>query len=163
LDLKGIIAVDSYFGNTLRIAEAFAEQIRSEGHGVKLINLHEKLEIPGEGDFMFIGSPTRFKRMTKKAKKLVKKLDVAVWKGKPIVAFDTVSALPTDPVEREKAKKWTEDGAGPKLQRMIKARGLDAYPEVLRYDVKDMKGPLVDGSIEAAKKQAHDFLASIKR
>lgn len=161
--MKGVIAVDSYFGNTLRIAEAFADQIRSEGHEVQLINLHEKVDIPARGDFMLIGSPTRIKRMTKKAKKFVKKLDISAWKGKPVAAFDTILALPTDPEEREKARKWTEDGAGPKLQRLIMGRGLDAYPVVLRYTVKDSEGPLVDGEIENAKKQAHDFLASMKR
>jgi len=147
----------------MRIAEAFAEQIRSEGHEVKLINLHEKVEIPSGGDFILVGSPTRMARMTRRAKKFVRKLDISVWEGKPIAAFDTKSPLPTDPKELEEAKKWIVDGAGPKLQRMIKERGLNPYPEVLRYTVTNVKGPLADGSIEAAKKQAHDFIASMKR
>ena len=88
--MKGIVAYDSVHGNTKQVAEAIAEQIRSEGHQVELLSVKEGSRSAVVGDFMFIGSPTRAGRMTREAKGFVENLKSDDWKDKPIVTFDTV-------------------------------------------------------------------------
>ena len=89
--------------------------------------------------------------MTGGAKRFVKKLDREAWKGKKIVDFETINPIPDDPEKAAKAKKWVENGAGPKLKVLAEELGFSTYPMVLRVEVKDMKGPLADGGLEKAK------------
>lgn len=164
--MKGIVAYDSVYGNTKKVAETIAEQIRAEGHEAELRNVREKYPSPPQGDFMFIGSPTRMAKMTGKTKRFVKKLDVAAWKDKPIVAFDTILPMPAegaDEKEKARAQKWIVNGAAPKLRDLAKARGLNAREQVLRVTVKETKGPLVDNAIEDTKKFVHEFVTSLKK
>jgi flavodoxin len=49
--MNGLIACDSYFGNTLQVAEALAEELRAAGHDVEVVNLHsQKLDGPLDAD-----------------------------------------------------------------------------------------------------------------
>jgi menaquinone-dependent protoporphyrinogen IX oxidase len=44
--MNGLIACDSYFGNTLQVAEALAQELRAAGHDVEVVNLHsQKLDV----------------------------------------------------------------------------------------------------------------------
>ena len=68
--MNGFIACDSYFGNTLRVAEALAEELRAAGHDVTVVNLHaHKLDLgkppAANADFFGIGGPTRMARMSR--------------------------------------------------------------------------------------------------
>jgi flavodoxin len=160
--MKGVVVYDSVYGNTKMVAEAIAEQIRAEGHEAELVGLREGGKKEVSGDFLFIGSPTRMGKMTRRSSKFVKKMDHEMWKGKPIVAFDTILTLPEDEEERKKALKWTEYGAAPRLHDLAKERGLNARDPVLRVHVSGMKGPLVPTALEEAKKYTHDFLGTLK-
>ncbi len=82
--MKGIVVYDSYYGNTKRVAEAIAEQIKSEGHEAELRSVREDYPSPPQGDFMFVGSPNRMGGVTGRTKRYVKRLDRAVWKDKPV-------------------------------------------------------------------------------
>ncbi len=164
--MKGLVVFDSVHGNTKQVAEAIAEQIRADGHGAEVRNLRAKQAVPSEGDFLFVGSPTRMSKMTGKAKKFVKKLDVEVWRGKPIVAFDTILPMPTEGAsdkEKRDAEKYIVYGAAPRMRDLMKARGLSPREEVLRLTVTGMKGPLASGALELAKKYTHDFVLSLKK
>lgn len=159
--MKGIVAYDSYYGNTKLVAEALVEQVRAEGHEAELRSVKEDYPSPPQGDFLFVGSPNRMGRASGATKRFVKKLDRESWKDKPIAVFTTVALLPkADATEKQKksAEKWTLRAA-PKLRDMARARGLNAVDKVLHVEVKDAKGPLVDNGIEQTKAFAHDFLA----
>jgi flavodoxin len=157
--MKAVVAYDSVYGNTKLVAEAVAEQIRSEGHEVELISVKDEGGRVTAGDFMFVGSPTRMGRMTKNTKRFLEGLDVEPWKNKPIVAFDTVGPLPTD---EEKRKKWLsriDKGAAYGIQELVKARGLNAHPDVLHIAVTSFKGPLASDGLSIAKDFAHRFMS----
>ena len=156
--MKGIVVFDSVFGNTREVAEAIGEQIRDDGHEVELIYLRESQGKAITGDFIFIGSPTRIGRMTGRTKRYIKKLSPDQWKGKPVVAFDTIMPLPKDEAEKKKAAKWIEYGAAPRIHDYLKENGFDVRSPVLRVEVKDIKGPLSKGAIEKAKKYTHENL-----
>jgi len=160
--MKGVVAYDSVYGNTKQVAEAIADQIRSEGHQVDLIALSDESVRAAGGDFMFVGSPTRMGRMTKNTKGFLEGLDSESWKNKPIVAFDTVGPLSEDP---EKRKKWLsriDKGAAKGIHELITKRNLSAHPEPLHIAVTGFRGPLASDGLGIAREFAHRFLAGMK-
>ena len=161
--MKGIVVYDSYYGNTKKVAEAIADQIKFEGHEVELRSLRKRYSEPAQGNFIFVGSPTRIGKMTRRAKRFVKKMDTSVWKDKPVVAFDTIMPMPEDEKEMEKARKWIENGAAPKLSALAMERGLTTYSPPLRIEVTGMKGPLSEGAIDIAKNYTQEFLKSLRQ
>lgn len=153
--MKGVIAFDSFFGNTRSVAEAMKEEIERAGHQVVLLNLRESREVPSEGDFLMVGSPTRFAKMTRGSKRLVKKLDVESWGAKPVAVFDTFAPYQgDDPEKREKSMKWVDPGAAGLLASLAAKRGFRVRTPALRCIVKDMKGPLGEGELDRAREYA---------
>ena len=158
----GLVVFDSVHGNTKAVAEAIAEQIKSDGHQTRVVNSSSDPSKPMEGDFMFIGSPTRFGTMTGHTKKFIKKLDLAVWGNKPICSFDSYGPVDEDKLAESKtSEKWIASGAAMKIHDMLKERGFNARLPVLRLAVTGMKGPLASGQIDEAKKYVHEFILSL--
>jgi flavodoxin len=155
--MRAYIAVDSYYGCTRAVANAVAEELTAQGLETIVVFLKNKPWPAVEGDVLFIGSPTRWGNMTRRAKKFVAKLNVDEWKGKPVFTFDTVAQAPTDPARRAKAQKWTAHGAAHKLKEMLEFKGIAVRPEMLRADVVGLKGPLAADALDKAKAFARDL------
>ena len=163
--MRIVVAYDTYYGNTKQVAEAIAEQAKSEGHEVELRDVKQAHPSPPSGDMLFIGSPVRVGRVTRSTRRFVKRLDRAAWTGKPVVVFTTTAMAPkADATEKQKqaAQKWAFDVA-PKFRDKIKARGLSALDAVLFVEVTDVKGPLVEAGLEKARQFTHEILSSVKR
>lgn len=148
--MKVIIGFDSVYGNTRKVAEMITVELIARGHEAVLVSVREKNNVEITGDLLFIGSPTRMARMTGKTKSFAKKLDDG-WKGKHIFAFDTIMAMPEDPKKMEKAKRWTENGAAPKLANLLRKKGFTVDDEMLRVTVAGLKGPLADNANDVVK------------
>jgi flavodoxin len=160
--MKGVVVYDSVYGNTKQVAEAIAEQIKSEGHEVELMNLKDERGKAFEGDFLFVGSPTRMGRMTQKTKGFLEGLDREYWKSRQIVAFDTVGPFSED---EEKRKKWfsrVTKSAATRMQELAMKRGLGAHPEVLHVAVTGFKGPLASDALDMARDFTHRFMSNVK-
>lgn len=138
-----IVAFDSIYGNTRRVAEVIAVELISRGHRATLVSVRDKVSELPEADMIFIGSPTRMGRMTGRTKRFAKHLDTVAWKGKKAAPFDTIMNAPEDPREREKARRWVDNGAAPRLKEMLDRIGLVTV-EPLRVEVLGTKGPLVE-------------------
>jgi flavodoxin len=160
--MKGVVAFDSVYGNTAKVADAIAEEIRAQGHEVEVIDLGRRIPRGVSGDFAFIGSPTRMSRMTGRVKKFVRRLDKGEWSSKPIIPFETVMTVPEDPVQKEKAAKWTTFTAAPRSKEMAEKRGLRVNDDTLRVFVTGLKGPLTADALEKAKEFTREFLAKSK-
>lgn len=158
--MKGLVAFDSYYGNTKMVAAAIAEQIKADGHEAELVNLREGIPKKYSADFMFVGSPTRIGKMTGKTKKFIKKIDRSSWGDKPIVAFDTYMKAKD---ASERMQRWTEYGAGYMIHDMLKEIGFSVRSPPLKCLVNDVKGPLADDALEEARKYAHEFVASLQK
>jgi len=161
--MNGLIACDSYFGNTLQVAESLAEELRAAGHDVTVVNLHkEKLDLrkppAADAGFLGIGGPTRMAKMSRRTRSFAKKLDAATAAGRPVFVFDTYGPLDADPAKHED-DKWFYPGGGVKLKDALTEQGVDVYPEVLRCLVTDMKGPLVTEALDLAREFARRFAA----
>jgi len=165
IELKGIVAYDTYYGNTKLVAEAVLEQIKADGHEGELRNVRERYPAPPQGDFLFVGSPVRMGSVTRNTKRFVKNLDEAVWKDKPTAVYTTTGLMPrkfSDEKAKKTAEKWIL-GAGIKLRDLAKARGLNTADKLLYVEVKDSKGPLVDTGIEKTKQYTREFLQTLKK
>jgi flavodoxin len=161
--MNGLIACDSYFGNTLQVAEALAEELRAAGHDVTVVNLHvEKLDArkppAADAGFLGIGGPTRMAKMSRRTRSFAKKLDAAALAGRPVFVFDTYGPLDADPADHAD-DKWFYPGGGAKLRDALTEQGVDVYPEVLRCLVTSMKGPLVTEALDSAREFARRFAA----
>ena len=159
--MNGLIACDSYYGNTLEVAEALAKELRAAGHDVTVVNLHaQKLDprkAPAAGaGFLGIGGPTRMKNMSRRTRSFVKKLDAAAFSGTPVFLFDTWGPLDPDPAKNENSE-WLFPGGGAKERDGLAGRGFAVYPEVLRCLVTGMKGPLADDALVSARQFARRF------
>jgi flavodoxin len=160
--MKGIVAFDSIYGNTKKVAEAIAEEIRTQGHEVELIDLGQKIPRGALADFAFIGSPTRMSRMTGRTKKFIKRLNKKEWSTKTIVPFETVMTVPDDPEQKAKAAKWTTFTAAPRMKELGVKRGLKMSDDALRVLVTGLKGPLAADSLDQARDFTRRFLANLK-
>lgn len=157
------MAYDSVHGSTKQVAEAIAAQLTSEGHEARLVFVREQVVGHQEGDFMFIGSPTRGGKMTKQAKEFIESLDAGYWKGKKVVTFDTVGPLPKDPQKHKKVMESFTDlprSAASKMKELCQARGL-TVSMTMHFAVVGMWGPLAPDAPEVAREQTHHFLAEL--
>jgi flavodoxin len=160
--MKGVVVYDTYYGNTKIVADAIADQLKSEGHVAELRSVRENYPAPPQGDIMFIGTPTRFGSATRRVKKYVEKLDIGVWKDRHIVVFTTILVLPPNATDKQKESRDKYDlAAGRKLRDLAKSRGLNAVEEHLWVEVKGMKGPLVEAGVEKTKQFTHDTLLGV--
>lgn len=161
-NMKGVIAFDSYYGNTRAVAESMKGAVERAGHQAVLLNLRTSREIPSQGDFLMVGSPTRFGKMTRPSKRLVRKLDAKAWASKPVAVFDTYSPYRgDDPKKKESSVKWVEPGAAGLLASLAEKKGLRVRSPPLRCSVKDMKGPLDEGELDKAREYARQFASSL--
>ncbi|MCG7844509.1 MAG: hypothetical protein MIO90_03660 [Methanomassiliicoccales archaeon] len=160
--MKCMVVYDSVYGNTKQVAEAIAEQINADGNEAVLVSLRENAKPALDGDVMFLGSPTRYFKMTPAAKDLVKSMKALGWKDQPIIMFDTMMGVPGDMAERNMGK-WAVKGAAPKLRDLAKSEGLKVQEAVLHIGVTGLKGPLTATGKEEAKRFTQQVIATMKK
>jgi flavodoxin len=162
LAVKALVLFRSHFGNTKQVAETIASQVKAMGHEVVIQDLRQKLPDLESFDFVLIGAPTRFGRVTRKAVGVLKQLRKKGFAEKPIAIFDTYGPVPTKPEELEKSKKWLYPGAAGMMQRVAKEQGLNVYAETLRCEVLGgMKGPLAEHQLEKVASFTMEFVSKI--
>ena len=156
--MKGLILYRSFFGNTREVAEHMAKTAATLGHEVAAVDLQEKLPDFLAFDFVIVGAPTRMAGVTGKATGALKQLHKKGFK-KPVAIFDLYGPIPSDPMEYEKGKHWLYPGAIGKMLNEAKKQDLNLYPETLRIEVKELKGPLVAGELDKAAAWVRGFIA----
>ncbi len=107
-----LVMYDTFYGNTERVAQTVAEEIRQRGHEVQCRNQSES----GEEDFMGIrlwvlGSPTRWGRPTFRFKTLLRNAVKEAGKDHDFVVFDT-------------RFEEVHSGAADRLHRLLTKEGL---------------------------------------
>ncbi len=142
--MRFIIAFDTMYGNTRKVAEYVASELIKHGHETELVDLKRQTR-EVEGDVLLLGSPTRMGKMSRRAARFAKKIDHEVWKDRPMAVFDTILELPQDQEGRAKVMRWTENGAAIRLRELLRSRGFKVHDEVLRVAVIGRKGPLTMG------------------
>jgi menaquinone-dependent protoporphyrinogen IX oxidase len=163
--MKAVVVYDTYYGNTKLVAEAIADELKTEGHEVELRDVKQDYPAAPQGEVMFVGSPIRMGSVTGRVKRYVKRLDKNAWKDKPIAVFTTVASAPKEPLtdkQRKSYDKWALN-AGRKLRDLAKAKGLSALDNYLWVEVRTEKGPLVETGVEKTKQFTREMLQSLKK
>ncbi len=158
--MKGLILYRSYYGNTKKVAEAIAGQIRTSGHEPIVQDLRIKLPDLNGIDFIIIGAPTRIAGVTSKAKGVLKRLKKR-FAGKPVAVFDLMGPIPENSEEEEKINKWLYPGAAGIMHKIAEKYGLNVYEKTLRCRVKGMQGPLAENELEKAISFTQEFMSYI--
>jgi flavodoxin len=162
--MNGVIVCDSYYGNSLQVAEALGEEFRVLGHDVTVVNLHKQRLDPRKppvagADFLAVGGPTRIKNMSRRARSFANKLDPAKLGDIRILCFDTWGPLDKDPAKNGEDNQWLFPGGGAKTRDELAGAGFAVYPSVLRCLVTGMKGPLAEDALDSARRFARQFAA----
>ena len=161
--MKVLILYRSFFGNTKQVADAIAHEIRTSGHETTIQDVRQTLPDLRGVDSIVVGSPTRIARANRKAINVLKRLKKKGFSDKPVAIFDTYGPLPKTPEELEKGKKWIYPGAAGIMEKVAKERGLNVFPETLRCEVKELKGPLADNALEKAVTFTRVFLSTLAK
>ncbi|OGS42236.1 MAG: hypothetical protein A3K67_02575 [Euryarchaeota archaeon RBG_16_62_10] len=154
-EMKVLVAYHSLYGNTRLVAEAIGDQVKREGHEVKVQSVMDGLPGTLDYDVMFVGSPTRIAKATGPVKRFVKNLAKSSWGNKPVVFFDTIL-----PGVLEKTGRWSGT-ASQKLSELASERGLSPHATVIHSTVIDVKGPLENDALDKAKASAHEILVAL--
>ena len=161
--MKALVLFRSHYGNTKQIAEGIAKELGAQGAETIVADLRRRLPDLGDIDMILLGAPTRMARVTRKALRALKRLRKKGYTEKPVAIFDTYGPVPTDPEKLEKGKKWLAPGAAGIMHLTAETMGLNVYPETLRCEVREMKGPLADNELEKAASFARAFLSTIRK
>ena len=158
--MRFLLLYRSYYGNTRSAAEAMAGRLHALGHPANVQDVRQPLPALAGVDRVLIGAPTRFARVSFKAKSALRTLRRRGFGDRLVATFDTYGPLPTTPEEAEESRKWLEPGAAVILHREAGRLGLKVFAESLRCAVKEYKGPLADGELEKAAAFAQRFAAA---
>jgi menaquinone-dependent protoporphyrinogen IX oxidase len=160
LKMKGIVAYDTSYGNTKKIAETIAETLKESGIEVDLLDVKDvkKLSAKDYG-FLVLGSPTRFGTMSFAIKFFLGKVKSEQWMNKPFAAFDTENPENIEKARAEK-KEWS---AAEKIAAKLKDKKMNQLLPVLKALVLDQKGPLIEGEIERTKDYAKELAIKLKK
>ncbi|MHA1904376.1 MAG: flavodoxin family protein [Candidatus Thorarchaeota archaeon] len=135
---KVLVAYDTKYGNTKRVAELIAEGLReTESMDVTLFDIkHEDLESALEFEAILVGAPNHVGRPTRTFNKFIDQLAKKDHQAKQMAAFDTYMGG-----DFEKAMKKMEKRAREKLPSVsILSPGLSIR-------VTGMKGPIDDSEL----------------
>ncbi len=164
--MKGIVAYDSVNGNTKQVAEAIAEEMKAGGLDADVLSVKERAPSDVNGDVLFIGSPTRGGKMTKATKSFVEGLSVEQWKGRVVIAFDTVGPLSKDVEKRNVWLGRIDEGsknAAATIRAAGEARGINFHPRLLHFAVVGMWGPLAPDALDLAREATRKVMGELRR
>lgn len=151
--VKVLIAYDTKYGNTQRVAELIADGLKAAGaetvvENMKTVNFDEASGF----DAILMGSPNHIGRPTRTFKKFVGNLQKAALKAKFLAAFDTYIGQKDDQEviqpgggEFQKALRKMENYLKEKLPH------LKLITPGLSIAVGGMKGPIIDADLPNCK------------
>lgn len=140
--MNALVVYDSYFINTLKIAEVVAESLESQGNTVRLERIYQLDFSNLEGiDLIVVGAPTHNRSMPRPVKSVLKRLPKDTLVNIKTATFDT----------RYKMSPRMSGSAAVDIEKMLKKLGgeIQAPPE--SFFVEDRRGPLFEGELERAK------------
>jgi flavodoxin len=147
--MKIVVAFDSYFGNTQKIAEAVAGGFAPH-HSVEVVRVSECKPEQLQGvELLVVGSPTRAFSASEATKAFLKGLPGGALRGVKVAAFDTRMDVTKAPGILRFLAGIFGFAAAPIAAR-LKQKGGTLAGEPAGFMVKDTEGPLEDGELDRA-------------
>lgn len=138
---KVIVAYDSRYGNTEKIAKALAKGIKRQEIAVDSININQiKMDKIADYDFLMIGGPTHMLGISKPMKIFLERLNTVSVSGKGGFAFDTRNPSRFNRFDLNSAAKKIE-----KKMKKMKIKIMKRHESAL---VEGREGPLKQGTQE---------------
>jgi hypothetical protein len=157
---NALVMYRSFYGNTKRVAETIAARLEELGWHSEVRDVRQGVPDLAATNLVFIGAPTRMKRVGWRPLGVIREIARKGFKGKTLAIFDTCGVIPTTPEELAASAEWLIPGAAGIMHKAAVDRGLDVYAETLRCEVHGMKGPLAENALEKARAFAGSVVAA---
>lgn len=141
-----LVAYDSAYGNTAKIAHAIGEGLSGIAE-VRQIRELDPQQLPAF-DLLIIGCPTQGGRPTAAMTAWIDRLPAEVMAGKKVATFDT--RLTGEKSAFLRFLMTTIGYAAPRLERVLRTKGVDIVGGPEGFIVTGREGPLRAGEIERA-------------
>jgi flavodoxin len=142
---KGIVAYDSNFGNTERIAWALARGLEEKGAWVDCLRIDEvDVEMLAGYDFIAVGGPTHMIRTSKPMKEFLERLRTVDLSGLKGFSFDTRNESRMN----NRSLLLLENSAARVIEGVLKSRKVEIVMPRRSALVEGREGPLYDGMEE---------------
>ncbi|MFX1300040.1 MAG: flavodoxin family protein [Promethearchaeota archaeon] len=161
--VKVLIAYDTKYGNTQRVAELIADGLKAAGAEAVVENMKKvKVEEVAGFDAILMGSPNHMGRPTRTFKKFVGKLQKANMKDKTLAAFDTY-------VGQKDEQEIIHPGGGEfqkalrRMEEQLEAKfpNLKLIAPGLSIAVGGMKGPILDADLPNCRAFGQKIVAQL--
>ncbi len=139
--MNTLVAYDSQFGNTERIAQAIADALRAFGPA-RAVRVDPARPLDFQGvDLLILGCPTQGFRPTLAMQSFLGNITPQQLGGLAVACLDT----------RFRGGLW-KSSAAPRMARQLRSLGVEPIVPPESFFVKAMKkeGPLLDGEMERA-------------
>jgi flavodoxin len=136
--MRVLVVYDSKFGNTEKLAQAIAEQLRQRGHVMVTTADRPQRHTLEEVDLLVVGGPTQGHGSSPAMRGWLKGLQSG--HGLPAAAFDTRLAKP----------RWLTGSAAKVIAGRLGGLGFDLVADPESFFVGHSEGPLLDGELERA-------------
>ena len=137
--MKFIVIYDSNFGNTEKVAEAVAKELKADLFSIKKANAN--LET---AELIVVGSPINAWNPTQSMKDFLK--EVKLRAGVKAAAFDT------------RFNVFYSGNAAKKIASQLEKKGAVIITKPIGFYVKGQNGPLTEGELERAKQWAQSLI-----
>ncbi len=147
--MKALVCYESKYGNTERLAESIADEMRKLGGLEVTTAAMKKVDVPelAAYDVILLGGPTHFGGPTRRVTKFIEALGQGHVTGKSVAVFDTYLGE-----DFEKSVKRMEE------QIRTTAPGLRILAPGLSIRVEGMKGPIAQGELVKCKDFARQLV-----
>src|SRR5689334_20674768 len=146
-----LVLVDSEFGNTYRLAETIAGELRSAGL-VDVINVRapaSESQLPTDLDMVIVGGPTQIHGVSRPLSEYLEALPPRIFANLACASFDT----------RVRGWPLLTGAASGGISKRLKKLGAHMITPPESFLVMGKEGPLVDGEMERAHVWAQHLVA----
>lgn len=137
-----LVVYDSFYGNTLRVAELYQQEFAGKGISVEVKHVSKiEPEDINNRKLLIFGSPTRAFRETPDIRKLLMKKTLP-FNNRPFFVFDTrINPEDTNSRLLKRMVKWF-GYASDHMEKILLKRGASRICEATGYHVMSSEGPL---------------------
>jgi hypothetical protein len=157
--MSALIVVESYFGNTRRIAEAISEVLRTEGFPPEVVDVQDApARLPEPLDLLVVGAPTHDMGMSTPESRMAAcardgRQEPAVGIREWIDQLETPTNSPWVAVfDTRFGYPWLSGSAAAQASVKLSSKGFRVFPARATFRVQDITGPLKPGAEEDAQR-----------